>query len=274
MCLTSACVRVCVCVYVSVCCHHRTNHLPESSSRSSLVSCVSPTVTTTRSTRTTAGCTRQRIHTARSRACKRFDATLSLCPIDESNNVIILICCILCCTSSQAVFDIFVLAHFVGSLVKMLILRDWKVRRLFRTYPCNDSIKHCVVRLQVTWGLLIVWEILEYSCQHLLPNFAECWWDHWGIGESVATKLVLLRSPHCRILLLADVFGFNLAGIIVGMWLCQKMSSEPSCCNSAAHFALKLVLSLHRLRSVAVRLDWIRQPVSVTEARTAAIYPV
>lgn len=60
----------------------------------------------------------------------------------------------------QAFFDLFVVAHFLGSLVKTLILRDWKL----------------------ALALLLVWEVMEYSFQHLLPNFAECWWDHWILG--------------------------------------------------------------------------------------------
>ena len=44
----------------------------------------------------------------------------------------------------QAVFDIFIWAHFLGALCKMLILRDWKI----------------------TWALLVVWEVIEYSFQH------------------------------------------------------------------------------------------------------------
>jgi hypothetical protein len=62
--------------------------------------------------------------------------------------------------ADQAFFDLFVVAHFLGSLVKTLILRDWKL----------------------ALALLLVWEVMEYSFQHLLPNFAECWWDHWILG--------------------------------------------------------------------------------------------
>lgn len=24
-----------------------------------------------------------------------------------------------------------------------------------------------------------MFEFLEYSLEHQLPNFSECWWDHW-----------------------------------------------------------------------------------------------
>lgn len=36
----------------------------------------------------------------------------------------------------------------------------------------------------VCWFLSIWFELLEYSFQHILPNFAECWWDH-------------VRPPRC-----------------------------------------------------------------------------
>ena len=76
----------------------------------------------------------------------------------------------------------FVWAHFLGAFFKTLILRDWKI----------------------TWTLLVIWEIVEYSCQHILPNFAECWWDHW----------------------LLDVFGFNLLGMLAGLVVSRKLSSK------------------------------------------------
>ena len=54
------------------------------------------------------------------------------------------------------VYDIFVLAHFLGWFGRALILRDY--------WFC--------------WILSILFEFCEYSLQHLLPNFNECWWDH------------------------------------------------------------------------------------------------
>eukprot|EP01126_Amoeba_proteus_P053784 TRINITY_DN6576_c0_g1_i20.p1 TRINITY_DN6576_c0_g1~~TRINITY_DN6576_c0_g1_i20.p1 ORF type:complete len:221 (+),score=17.37 TRINITY_DN6576_c0_g1_i20:178-840(+) len=52
--------------------------------------------------------------------------------------------------------DEFVPAHLIGWFMKTLIFRD--------VYLC--------------WFLSIFFEILEYSLAHVLPNFAECWWDH------------------------------------------------------------------------------------------------
>ncbi|KAJ3210118.1 hypothetical protein HDU82_008743 [Entophlyctis luteolus] len=53
--------------------------------------------------------------------------------------------------------DVFVLAHTFGWFAKSLVLRD----------PL------------ICWILSIMFEVMEYSLQHQLPNFAECWWDHW-----------------------------------------------------------------------------------------------
>lgn len=53
--------------------------------------------------------------------------------------------------------DVFVPAHVIGWFVKALILRDqW-----------------------ICWILSIMFEVMEYSLEHQLPNFSECWWDHW-----------------------------------------------------------------------------------------------
>lgn len=52
--------------------------------------------------------------------------------------------------------DIFVPTHFFGWWLKTLMIRDWWL---------------CTV-------ISIMFEILEYTLEHQLPNFSECWWDH------------------------------------------------------------------------------------------------
>lgn len=47
------------------------------------------------------------------------------------------------------------------------------------------------------WVSSVFFEILEISLAHILPNFHECWWDH----------------------LLLDLFGCNLLGILIGMFI-------------------------------------------------------
>ncbi|EGF82974.1 hypothetical protein BATDEDRAFT_84504 [Batrachochytrium dendrobatidis JAM81] len=53
--------------------------------------------------------------------------------------------------------DVFVIAHTMGWFCKALVLRDY--------WLC--------------WIVSIMFEVMEYSLEHHLPNFAECWWDHW-----------------------------------------------------------------------------------------------
>ena len=53
--------------------------------------------------------------------------------------------------------DIFISAHAIGYWCKTLIFRDW----WFATV------------------ISVMFEFLEYSLEHQLPNFSECWWDHW-----------------------------------------------------------------------------------------------
>ncbi|KAI5123136.1 hypothetical protein M0805_000839 [Coniferiporia weirii] len=73
--------------------------------------------------------------------------------------------------------DIFCVAHALGWFGKALILRDY--------WFC--------------WILSIAFELAEYSLQHQLANFAECWWDHW----------------------ILDVLLCNWLGTYLGMKTCQ-----------------------------------------------------
>lgn len=77
------------------------------------------------------------------------------------------------------VWDAFIIAHFLGWVGKALMLRDWKLGM----------------------ALSILWELAEYSMQHSLPNFAECWWDHW----------------------IVDVALCNTGGLALGMALCHRL---------------------------------------------------
>ncbi|XP_060078591.1 phosphatidylserine synthase 2-like [Ylistrum balloti] len=80
--------------------------------------------------------------------------------------------------------DLFVISHFLGWWAKSLFLRDWWI---------------CTV-------LSVMFEVLEYTFEHQLPNFCECWWDHWimdvvlsnGLGIYVGMKTVkyLKMKPY------------------------------------------------------------------------------
>ncbi|KAJ3062994.1 hypothetical protein HDU98_001129 [Podochytrium sp. JEL0797] len=54
----------------------------------------------------------------------------------------------------------------------------------------------------ICWILSIMFEFCEYSLEHQLPNFAECWWDHW----------------------ILDVLLTNWLGIYMGMKTCEYFS--------------------------------------------------
>eukprot|EP00842_Homolaphlyctis_polyrhiza_P006232 jgi/Hompol1/660/HPOL_004255-RA len=78
--------------------------------------------------------------------------------------------------------DVFVLAHSLGWFCKALILRDY--------WFC--------------WILSIMFEFMEYSLEHQLPNFAECWWDHW----------------------ILDVLTTNWLGTYLGMKACEYFEAK------------------------------------------------
>ncbi|XP_067935492.1 phosphatidylserine synthase 2-like [Watersipora subatra] len=64
-------------------------------------------------------------------------------------------------------FDIFVAVHFFGWWVKALMLRDY--------WLCHT--------------LSILFEVMEYTLEHQVPNFAECWWDHFIMDILVCNGL-------------------------------------------------------------------------------------
>ncbi|KAI0059613.1 PSS-domain-containing protein [Artomyces pyxidatus] len=75
-----------------------------------------------------------------------------------------------CALTTQNIWnslDIFCLAHALGWFGKALILRDY--------WFC--------------WILSIAFEFAEYSLQHQLANFAECWWDHWILDVLICNWL-------------------------------------------------------------------------------------
>jgi len=53
--------------------------------------------------------------------------------------------------------------------VQTLILRDWWL---------------CMV-------ISVMFEVVEYTLEHQLPNFSECWWDHVGISSRFSASLHL-----------------------------------------------------------------------------------
>lgn len=84
--------------------------------------------------------------------------------------------------------DMFVPAHLFGWVAKALILRD----------------------VWLCWVVSIMFEVMEYSLEFQLPNFGECWWDHWVL----------------------DVLICNWAGIAIGMWICRCLALKTYCWRS------------------------------------------
>ena len=56
----------------------------------------------------------------------------------------------------DAAVDVHFIAHLLGWWFKMMIIRD----------------------VNMCWICSIVFELLEVTFRHWLPNFWECWWDH------------------------------------------------------------------------------------------------
>lgn len=73
--------------------------------------------------------------------------------------------------------DVFAWAHLTGWTMKALLIRHYGI----------------------CWTISVTWEITEYYFAHLLPNFAECWWDA----------------------LILDVVVCNGLGIWLGMKICE-----------------------------------------------------
>ncbi|CAB4062333.1 PTDSS2 [Lepeophtheirus salmonis] len=78
--------------------------------------------------------------------------------------------------------DVFIFAHFFGYWCKTLIFRDW----------------------WLTTVISVMFEFLEYSLEHQLPNFSECWWDHW----------------------ILDVFICNGGGTVLGLFMLKYLSMK------------------------------------------------
>uniref|UniRef100_A0A3Q1GWV9 Phosphatidylserine synthase n=1 Tax=Acanthochromis polyacanthus TaxID=80966 RepID=A0A3Q1GWV9_9TELE len=74
-------------------------------------------------------------------------------------------------------FDIFAFGHFAGWGMKALLIRSYGL----------------------CWTISITWELTELFFMHLLPNFAECWWDQ----------------------VILDILLCNGGGIWLGMTVCH-----------------------------------------------------
>jgi len=120
---------------------------------------------------------------------------------------------------TSAWHDIFIAAHAFGWWAKMVMLRDWRL----------------------CWILGILWELLEYSFQHILPNFHECWWDHW----------------------LIDLMICNLAGMVLGMVTCRYLEFRRYDWTGASEGPAGIRTHLKRALAQFSPMRWTRYEWSV-----------
>lgn len=94
--------------------------------------------------------------------------------------------------------DGFVTTHFIGWWLKTLIIRDY--------WLCNV--------------LSIGFELLEYSLQHQLPNFSECWWDHviWILNMTYFEILMKFEDELYEILSGYWTFYCAMAWAFTSVW--------------------------------------------------------
>lgn len=77
------------------------------------------------------------------------------------------------------------------------------------------------------WILSVMFEVMEYSLQHQLNNFAECWWDHVSsfngkffiINIYFKTIFAFLKIHYIQWIL--DVLICNWVGLYFGMKTCE-----------------------------------------------------
>jgi phosphatidylserine synthase 2 len=85
--------------------------------------------------------------------------------------------------------DIFVAAHVLGWVGKSLMFRD----------------------VWVSLALSAIFEFFEYTFTYLLPNFNECWWDHWVLDFVVCNGAGIVIG-HC-VLRALDAREYNWFGL-------------------------------------------------------------
>ncbi|CAG8499237.1 5685_t:CDS:2 [Paraglomus brasilianum] len=109
--------------------------------------------------------------------------------------------------------DVFVIYHSIGWYAKAVVIRDY--------WFC--------------WVLSVMFEIMEYSLQHQLPNFAECWWDHW----------------------ILDVILCNWLGLYLGMKTCEYFEMK--------HYSWRGIKEIPTIRGMVKRTVWQFTPHSWTK---------
>lgn len=97
----------------------------------------------------------------------------------------------------DATIDVHFIAHLFGWWFKMMIIRDVKV----------------------CWICSIVFELLEITFRHWLPNFWECWWDHVSIYSSLFHILTIFFIVNFRFVWMQHAW-YNIGSIYLQLSIC------------------------------------------------------
>jgi phosphatidylserine synthase 1 len=110
--------------------------------------------------------------------------------------------------------DVFLLAHFLGWIVKALLFRSL-TGKVSRNHPLStcivapsiaDDEQHStrLASPAVCWISSVTWELTEIIFAPMLPNFYECWWDQF----------------------VYDILICNAGGIFIGYKLCRYLEMK------------------------------------------------
>ncbi len=84
-------------------------------------------------------------------------------------------------------------------------IKDQVLDRFMVAHLLGWMLKALILRdWTLMWIASVLFEVLEVTFQHMYANFNECYWDHLAL----------------------DVFGCNLAGMALGMWLVQRFATH------------------------------------------------
>ncbi|KAI0989098.1 hypothetical protein GJ496_002579 [Pomphorhynchus laevis] len=92
--------------------------------------------------------------------------------------------------------DVFVIAHLLGWFVRALAFRD-----IVMCLICSAGF-----------------EFIEYTLQEQLPNFTECWWDHWILDFTICNGLGLYAGIITCDYLIMKQREWKRVGEIPGLW--------------------------------------------------------
>lgn len=76
-------------------------------------------------------------------------------------------------------------------------------------------------------------QVMEITFQFLLPNFKECWWDHWVLDMLVCNFPGILHALICAYVYISAVILISIwvlvstpsraPGMVLGLWICARL---------------------------------------------------